>query len=64
MVIRKTELDENIKVDTGPGGITIGDLYKYQSKYTNKKVIVRGQVVKGNKNIMDRNWVHLKDGTH
>ena len=57
------ELKDTIKVDPAPGGITIGDLYKNQTAYANKKVIVRGQVVKVNNNIMDRNWVHLKDGT-
>jgi hypothetical protein len=55
--------DETIKVDPAPGGITIGELYKDRMKYANKKVLIRGQVVKINKNIMDRNWVHLKDGT-
>jgi hypothetical protein len=60
---KEIELKENIKVDPAPGGITIGDLYKNQTKYANKKVKVRGQVVKVNNNIMDRNWVHLKDGT-
>jgi len=60
---KEIELKENIKVDPAPGGITIGDLYKNQTKYANKKVIIRGKVVKVNSNIMDRNWVHLKDGT-
>jgi len=62
-VKKEGELKENIKVDPAPGGITIGDLYKNQTTYANKKVIVRGKVVKVNNGIMDRNWVHLKDGT-
>jgi len=62
-VKKEVKLNENIKVDPAPGGITIGDLYKNQTKYANKKVIIRGQVVKVNNNIMNRNWVHLKDGT-
>ena len=56
-------LKEEIKVEPAAGGITIGELYKNRTIYGNKKVLVRGQVVKINKNIMDRNWVHLKDGT-
>lgn len=59
----KEEITEVIKVDPAPDGITIGELFKNRKNYTNKKVIIRGQVVKVNKNIMDRNWVHLKDGT-
>ena len=54
---------EKISIETVTGGITIGELYKNRTSYDNKKVIVRGQVVKINKNIMDRNWVHLRDGT-
>jgi len=57
------KLKEIIKVDPAPGGITIGELFKNRNNYANKKVLIRGQVVKVNKNIMDRNWVHLKDGT-
>ena len=60
---KEVELKENIKIDPVQGGITIGDLYKNQAKFADKKVKVRGQVVKVNNNIMDRNWVHLKDGT-
>jgi len=54
---------ENIKVDPAKDGITIGDLYKNKAQYGNKVVTVRGKVVKVNSNIMDRNWVHLMDGT-
>lgn len=32
-------------------------------KFSNKKVRVYGEVVKVNPNIMDRNWMHIKDGT-
>jgi len=53
----------DIHVDKAPDGITIAELYKNRNDYANKKVIVRGQVVKINNAIMDRNWVHLKDGT-
>jgi hypothetical protein len=57
------KLKEDIKVEPAPGGITIGELFKNRKNYANKKVLIRGQVIKVNKNIMDRNWVHLKDGT-
>ncbi len=54
---------EVIQVDVAPGGVAIGELYKNRKNFENKKVIVRGKVVKTNNGIMDRNWVHLKDGT-
>lgn len=52
-----------INVDIAPNGIRIAELMKNRENYANKKVIIRGQVVKINADIMDRNWVHLKDGT-
>jgi len=61
--IEKKEPPLDIHVEKAPDGITIGDLYKNRNNYGNKKVIIRGQVVKINKGIMDRNWVHIKDGT-
>ena len=57
------ELIDSIKIDPAPGGLSIGELYGNAEKYKDKKVIVRGQVVKINNDIMDRNWVHIMDGT-
>ena len=52
-----------INVDEAADGIRISELMKNRDNYANKKIIIRGQVVKVNAGIMDRNWVHLKDGT-
>ena len=53
----------NISVETAKGGISIADLYKKQTDYAGKAVIIRGVVVKYNKEIMHKNWVHIQDGT-
>ena len=45
------------------GGITIAELYGNSEAYASKKVLVRGKVVKVNKAIMGKNWIHLQDGT-
>lgn len=55
--------EDTINIEPIKDGITIAELYKNRKKYANKKVKVRGQVVKVNYDIMNRNWVHLKDGT-
>lgn len=60
---KTTDVVEEINVTPIEGGITIGELYKNRNDYANKKVLVRGQVVKVNESIMNRNWVHLQDGT-
>lgn len=52
-----------ISVEPANGGITIAELYKNKSSYAGKKVKIRGVVVKYNANIMQRNWLHIQDGT-
>lgn len=54
---------DSIQLDPVEGGQQIGELYEKSGEYNAKKVKVRGQVVKINADIMDRNWVHLVDGT-
>lgn len=53
----------NITVKPAEGGITISKLMAEKSLYANKKVIICGQVVKFSPEIMNKNWVHLQDGT-
>ncbi len=59
----RNKLLDSIQIDPVKGGQSIGDLYDNASEFRSKKVKVRGQVVKVNMDIMDRNWVHLVDGT-
>jgi len=54
---------KDISIEPAEGGITIGRLYADKDSYAGKTVLVRGQVIKVNRAIMDRNWVHLQDGT-
>lgn len=60
---KAVEAIEDINVEPAADGISIAELYKNRNDYVDKKVIVRGQVVKFNQSIMNRNWVHLQDGT-
>ncbi len=45
------------------GGLTIEDVWARRSTLAGKAVTVRGKVVKFNGGIMDRNWLHLQDGS-
>lgn len=47
----------------GSNAFTISELYAQKGKLDTKKVRVRGKVVKVSRNIMNRNWIHLQDGT-
>jgi len=53
----------NVKVEAVEGTVTIGDLFSSPGSYEGKTIKVRGEVTKFNAAIMDRNWVHLQDGT-
>jgi aspartyl/asparaginyl-tRNA synthetase len=49
-------------ITTPKGGYTIAEIFSQKSKLANKKVLVRGKVAKYNE-VMNRNWIHLRDGT-
>ena len=44
-------------------GTSIEKLLSDPESFENEEIISRGQVVKINNNILERNWVHIKDGT-
>lgn len=56
---------ENVsgKMDPPPGGITLSELFANKEKYNGQTVRVRGKCVKLNNMIMNRNWIHIQDGT-
>jgi hypothetical protein len=54
---------KEISIEPAEGGVTIGELFANRDSYAGKIVLVRGQVTKVNRSIMDKNWVHLQDGT-
>ena len=45
------------------GGSSIADVWANRVKLAGKSVTVRGTVVKFNGGILDRNWMHLQDGS-
>lgn len=55
--------NELIQIEAEEGVTPIGDLYKNRADLAGQTVTVQGQVTKVNNGIMDRNWVHIQDGT-
>lgn len=53
----------NVKVEAGEGTIAISDLFSDPEAYEGRTIRVKGEVTKYNPSIMDRNWVHIQDGT-
>ena len=57
------QLEQTTKLDPPAGGISIAELFKNRQKYEGQTVKVKGRCVKLNMNIMNRNWIHLQDGS-
>ena len=45
------------------GGLSVADVFTRKAALSGKSVTVRGTVVKFNSGIMDRNWLHIQDGS-
>lgn len=58
-------VSENIKVDKafGPNSYTVEEIYKNSSKLENKTIVVKGKVAKVSAGVMNKNWIHLQDGS-
>lgn len=57
-----------VPADAGPvappsGGVDLATLIAKKEAYSGQQVRVRGRVVKVNNMIMDRNWIHIQDGS-
>lgn len=57
--VKKTVVD----IKPAEQGITIAELFANKEKYSGKIIRVRGKVTKFNAAIMDKNWIHIQDGT-
>lgn len=53
----------DIEINHGSEEVSIAELYKNRKDYEGKRIVVKGEVVKVNENIMNLNWIHLQDGT-
>ena len=53
----------SFSIDPAEDGITISELYSNKKSYDGKTVIIRGAVTRFNPSIMERNWIHIQDGT-
>lgn len=54
---------QNIKIDPLKDGKTVQQIFADKTSLSGQSVKVKGKVVKFNKQIMKRNWIHIQDGT-
>jgi hypothetical protein len=60
---QKVAEKQGISVEKAEGGITVAELYANRKSYAGKSVKIKAEVVKYSPHIMNRNWVHVQDGT-
>jgi hypothetical protein len=53
----------DVEKATGPDAYRVAELYRDAGKLNKKKVVIRGKVVKVSAGIMNRNWIHIQDGS-
>ena len=54
---------ESINIKLPEGSIKLAELFSNPDKYQGKVVQITGTCVKVNPMIMDRNWIHIQDGS-
>lgn len=58
-----TAVDAPVAKASGANARTVAEIVTQAAQLKDKPVLVRGRVVKYNPGIMDRNWIHLRDGS-
>ena len=55
--------DVKVPKATGANARTVAEIHAQKAQLKDKKVTVRGKVVKSNAGIMGKNWIHVRDGS-
>lgn len=58
-----SEQNSKIEMKKSAGELTVGEVFANRDSYSEKEVEIRGVVVKVNKEVMGKNWIHIQDGT-
>lgn len=57
------DVHEKVDVEKAANGYSLAEIFSKKDELKNTEIIVKGQVVKINEEIMNTNWVHIQDGT-
>lgn len=55
--------ESEVEVTKTKGELTVAQLFANRADYATKEFEIKGIVVKVNKNVMGKNWIHVQDGT-
>jgi len=59
----ETPKSSAVTLEKAEGEITIAQVFGNRAEFSSKEFEIRGVVVKVNKQIMGKNWIHIQDGT-
>lgn len=54
---------KNVEITPLEGGLTLEEVYRDSEQLNGKEILVKGIVTKYNPAIMNKNWLHIQDGT-
>lgn len=54
----------SVSLEKNEAEITVAQVFEKRSDFANKELEIRGVVVKVNKQVMGKNWIHIQDGTN
>ncbi|QGY45202.1 hypothetical protein GM418_16430 [Maribellus comscasis] len=58
-----TEEHNEISLEKSGNEVTVAGVFDNRDSYSGKEIEIRGVVVKVNKSVMGKNWIHIQDGT-
>lgn len=61
--VAASDVIEGIEKAAGPDGRRVSEVFANKAALKDRTVVVRGKVVKFNAGIMNRNWIHVRDGS-
>lgn len=60
----ETKKMSSVVLEKADGELTVGQIFAKREEYSSKEFEIRGVVVKVNKGVMGKNWIHVQDGTN
>ncbi len=55
--------DVKVAKAAGPDARTVAEIVTRRAEFKDKTIVVRGKIVKFTSGVLDRNWIHLRDGS-
>ncbi len=61
----KPTIQKDVNVEKAEGGnaYTVAELFEKRKELDNKDIVLKGEVVKVTERIMNKNWLHIQDGS-